>query len=60
MNQGNTVASPASKHHLLFSKEAMVVTKVDQTLVIEIKATDTIPHCKALKIKINSKINVGS
>lgn len=46
--------------HSLFSKEAMIVTKVDQSLVVECKAAETIFHCKALKIKIKSRINVGS
>lgn len=45
--------------HSLFSKEAVIVTKVDQSLVVDCKAAETIFHCKALKIKIRSKINVG-
>lgn len=40
-------------NHLLFSKEAMIVTKVDQSLVIDRKAAETISHCKALKTNIN-------
>lgn len=35
--------------HSLFSKEAVVITKIDQGLVIECKAAETISHCKALK-----------
>lgn len=46
--------------HSLFSIEAVIVTKVDQSLVVECKAAETIFHCKALKTKIKSKINVGS
>lgn len=34
---------------LLFSEEAVVVTKVDQRLVIQGIATEAITHCKALK-----------
>lgn len=43
--------------HLLFSKEAMIVTKVDQRLVIESKAAETISHCKALKTSEHSILN---
>lgn len=42
--------------HSLFSKEAVIVTKVDQSLVVDCKAAETIFHRKALKIKIRSKI----
>lgn len=37
--------------HSLFSKETVVVTKVDQTLVVECEAAETIFHCKALNVK---------
>lgn len=38
----------------LFSKEAVVITKVDQGLVIKSKAAETISHCKALKTYVFS------
>lgn len=44
-------ASSTTKCHLLFSKEAVVVTEVYQRLLIESKAGDAISHCKALKTK---------
>lgn len=47
------------KSHLLFSKEAVVITEVDQRLVIEGKAAETIPHCKALRRSEGPKINVS-
>lgn len=37
--------------HLLFSKEAMVVTKIDQWLVIKSIAAEAIPNSKALENK---------
>lgn len=48
-----------TKCHSLFSKEAVVVTKVDQSLVVERKAAETVSHCKALKTKTYSTIHVG-
>lgn len=41
--------------HLLFSKQAMIVTKVDQRLVIESKAAETVSHCKALKTRTGER-----
>lgn len=38
--------------HLLFSEEAVVISKIDQGLVIECKAAETISHCKALKTHV--------
>lgn len=38
----------------LFSKEAVVIAKIDQGLVIERKAAETISHRKALKIYVFS------
>lgn len=59
MNQGNTQEPndmvlwsyllTAKQTNILFSKEAVIVTKVDQTLVIESETAETVPHCKALK-----------
>lgn len=40
--------------HSLFSKKSMIVAKVHQRLVIECKAAETVSHCKALKIRIQS------
>lgn len=37
----------------------MVVTKVDQSLVVERKAAETVSHCKALETKTYSTIHVG-
>lgn len=38
----------------LFSKEAVVITEIDQGLVVEGKAADTISHRKALKAYVFS------
>lgn len=62
MNQGNPLASDdialwtyfltVKQSNSLFSKEAVIVTKVDQTLVIESKTAETVSHWKALKESI--------
>lgn len=36
----------------LFSKEAVIITIIDQGLVIERKAAETISHRKALKTQV--------
>lgn len=48
-NKTHIEAQSTTKYYLLFSKEAMVVTKVDQRLVIELKAAKAISHSKALQ-----------
>lgn len=38
--------------HSLFSKEAVIITKIDQGLVIDCKAAETISHSEALKTHV--------
>lgn len=49
------IGSITTKCHSPFSKQAVVVTKVDQSLVVECKAAETISHCEALNIKTHLK-----